>query len=255
MTLSSGCSQPRVGLLTKLPWRVHSSPPSWPPSTRVFFPQLSLFISWEQTVTGLTESELAAPPGTSGGIPGGADSPGLLPAEEPRKLSKFAGLESFRLAILGKKEQRVVGLSNSGERSLRGAAWLREEEDREPGRDCMLARDSTGEGGTPRPAMASSGEETDSFRRWLYLLFCRRSILETGEKGHSRPVQSGSRVDAASWASQGPHRESKCLLPLGSCPQAEASAELCTKSMPAQHGWQGELGLGHRAAGPGADQW
>lgn len=192
MTLSSGCSQPRVGLLTKLPWRVHSSPPSWPPSTRVFFPQLSLFISWEQTVTGLAELGLVAPPGTNAGIPGGPGSPGLLLAEEPRKLSRLAGLESFRLAILGKKEQRVVGLSsNSGESSPRGAAWLREEEDRESGRDCMLARDSTGEGGTPRPPMASSREETDSFRRWLYLLFCRRSMLETGEKGHSRPVQSG----------------------------------------------------------------
>lgn len=224
MTLSSGCSQPRVGLLTKLPWRVHSSPPSWPPSTRVFFPQLSLFISWEQTVTGLTEPELAALPGTRAGIPGGTGSPGLLPAEEPRKLSKLLGLESFRLAILGKKEQRVVGLSsNSGESSLRGAAWLREEEeDREPGRDCMLARDSTGEGGTPRPATASSGEETDSFRRWLYLLFCRRSIPETGEKGHRCPVQSGSRVDAARWASQEPHRESKCLQPPGSCPPSRS---------------------------------
>lgn len=223
MTLSSGCSQPRVGLLTKLPWRVHSSPPSWPPSTRVFFPQLSLFISWEQTVTGLTEPELAASPGTSAVIPRGPGSPVLQLAEEPHKLSKLVGLESFTLAILGKKEQRVVGLSsNSGESSLRGAAWLREEEDREPGRDRMLARDSTGEGGTPRPAAASSVEETDLFRRWLYLLFCRRSILETGEKGHSCSVQSGSRVDAASWASQGPHRESKCLQTLGSCSQAEA---------------------------------
>lgn len=252
MTLSSGCSQPRVGLLTKLPWRVHSSPPSWPPSTRVFFPQLSLFISWEQTATGLPEPGLAPTPGTSAGIPGGPGSPGLLLAAEPRKLSKLAGLESFRLAILGKKEQRVVGLSsNSGESSSRGAAWLREE-DREPGRDCMLAMDSTGEGRTPRLATASSGEETDSFRRWLYLLFCRRSMLETGEKGHSHPVLSGSRADAASWASQGPHRESECLQPPGSCPQAEASAEFCTRSTPARHGWQGELGLARWAAGPGA---
>lgn len=69
-------------------------------------------------------------------------------------------------------------------------------------------------------------------------------MLETGEKGHSRPVQSGSRVDAASWASQGPHRETECLQPPGSCPQAEASAELCARSTPARHGWQGELGVG-----------
>lgn len=36
VTTPSECSQPRVGLLTKEPWRVHSSPPSCPPSTRAF---------------------------------------------------------------------------------------------------------------------------------------------------------------------------------------------------------------------------
>lgn len=34
LTTLSEWSHPRVGLLTKEPWRVHSSPPSWPPSTR-----------------------------------------------------------------------------------------------------------------------------------------------------------------------------------------------------------------------------
>lgn len=253
MTLSSGCSQPRVGLLTKLPWRVHSSPPSWPPSTRVFFPQLSLFISWEQTATGPAELGPAAPPGAGSSIPAGLDSPGLLPVEEPRRLSRLAGFESFRLAILGKKEQRVVGLSSdSGESSPRGAAGPREEEDREPGRDRMPVRDSTGEAGTPTPPTASSREETDSFRRWLYLLFCRRSMLERGKKGQGRPVPSGSGVEAASWVSWGPHGESEHLQPLGSHPQAEALAKLCTRSTPAWHGWQGEPAPGHQAAGPGA---
>lgn len=232
--MSSGCSQPRVGLLTKLPWRVHSSPPSWPPSTRVFFPQLSLFISWEQTATGPAESGPAAPSGTSASVPVGPGSPGLPPVEEPRRLSRLAGFESFRLAILGKKEQRVVGLSSdSGESSPRGVAGQREEEDREAGRDRVPARDSTGEAGTPRPPTASSREEMDSFRRWLYLLFCRRSMPERGEKGRGRPGPHGSRVEAAGRVSRRPHGESERLQPPGSRRQAEASAKLRARSTPA----------------------
>ena len=251
--MSSGCSQPRVGLLTKLPWRVHSSPPSWPPSTRVFFPQLNLFISWEQTATGPAESGLVAPLGAGASVPAGPGSPGLLPAEEPRRLSRLAGFESFRLAILGKKEQRGVGLSSdSGESSPRGAAGQREEEEREAGRDRAPARDSTGEAGTPRPPTASSREETDSFRRWLYLLFCRRSMPERGEKGRRWPVPCGSGVEAATQVSRRPHGESKCLKPPGSHPQAEARAELHARSAPARHGWQGEPVPGRQAAGPGA---
>lgn len=249
--MSSGCSQPRVGLLTKLPWRVHSSPPSWPPSTRVFFPPL--FISWEQTVTDPTESEPAAPAGAGAIVPAEPGSPGLPPAEEPRRLSRLAGFESFRLAILGKKEQRVVGLSSdSDESSPRGAAGPREEEERESGRDWVPARDSTGEAGTPRLPTTSSREETDSFRRWLYLLFCRRSMPERGEKGRDRPVPRGSGVDAASRVSRGPHGESKRLQPPGSHPQAQASAELRARSVPARHGWQGKPAPGRQAAGPGA---
>lgn len=249
--MSSGCSQPRVGLLTKLPWRVHSSPPSWPPSTRVFFPPL--FISWEQTVTGPAESEPAAPPGADATVPAGPGSPGLPPAEEPRRLSRLAGFESFRLAILGKKEQRVVGLSSdSGESSPRGAAGPREEEDREPGRDWVPARDSTGEAGTPRPPTTSSREETDSFRRWLYLLFCRRSMPERGEKGRGRPGPHSSGVEAAGRVSRGPHGESERLQPPGNPPQAQASSEFRARPVPARHGWQGEPAPGRQAAGPGA---
>lgn len=196
MTLSSGCSQPRVGLLTKLPWRVHSSPPSWPPSTRVLLAQLSLFISWEQTVTGPAESGPVVPPGAGVSVPVRTGCPELpaslrLPADEPRRLSRLAGFESFRLAILGKKEQRVVGLSSdSDESSPRGSMGLREEDDREPGRDRVPARDSTGDAGVPKAPTASSREETDSFLRWLYLLFCRRSIAERERReglAHAHP--------------------------------------------------------------------
>lgn len=156
MTLSLGCSQPRVGLLTKLPWRVHSSPPSWPPSTRVLRPPppLSLFMSWRRGRG--PESGTAAPTTPS---PSSATLPGspFGPRRPP------AGLASFRLLIRGKKEHRVVGLSSPDRGGRMGP---REEADGE----------GSSSGGLD-PEAPSSSDDRDSFRSGLYLgLGGRRSM-------------------------------------------------------------------------------
>lgn len=101
-----------------------------------------------------------------------------LPAslEKARRLRRVAGLDSFKLAILGKKEHRVVGLSSDSEDSSpRGSMGLREDDESELGKDGRAMRGSMGE--SPSAATdPSSKEERESLRRWLYLLFGRRSI-------------------------------------------------------------------------------
>lgn len=163
--MSLGCSQPRVGLLTKLPWRVHSSPPSWPPSTRVLRPPppLSLFMSWRKGRG--PESGTAAPTvpsPSSAALPGSPFGPGRPPA----------GLASFRLLIRGKKEHRVVGLSSPGRG---GSMGPRDEADGE----------GSSSGGVD-PEAPSSSDDRDSFRSGLYLgLGGRRSMA--GVRGRLLP--------------------------------------------------------------------
>lgn len=154
--MSLGCSQPRVGLLTKLPCLVHSSPPSWPPSTRVLRPPppLSLFMSWRRGKR--PESRRAAPALPS---PSSAAFPGspLGPRRPP------AGLASFKLLIRGKKEHRVVGLSSPGRGGRMGP---RDEADGE----------GSSSGGVD-PEAPSSSDDRDSFRSGLYFgLGGRRSM-------------------------------------------------------------------------------
>lgn len=175
MTLSSGCNQPRVGLLTKLPCRVHSSPPSWPPSTRVFLPQLSLFISWGQRARGPTETGLV--PAGAMGSAGASSRRGL--AEKPRRLRRLAGLANFRFAILGKKEQRVVGESSEPEERSAGRAGLGGAEDGEP--------EEPGE--AEEPGTSSREDKDADSRRWLYLVRGSRSMV-AGSRPHG-PGEGG----------------------------------------------------------------
>lgn len=168
MTLSLGCSQPRVGLLTKLPWRVHSSPPSWPPSTRVLRPPppLSLFMSWRRGRGPESGAAAPTPPSpSSAALPGSPFGPGRPPA----------GLASFRVLIRGKKEHRVVGLSSPGRG---GSIGPRDEADGEGGSSGGLD-----------PEAPSSNDERDSFRSGLYLgLGGRRSMAGRGGRLLASPA-------------------------------------------------------------------
>lgn len=185
MTLSLGCSQPRVGLLTKLPCLVHSSPPSWPPSTRVLRPPppLSLFMSWRRGKR--PESRRAAPALPS---PSSAAFPGspLGPRRPP------AGLASFRLLIRGKKEHRVVGLSSPGRGGRMGP---RDEADGE----------GSSSGGVD-PEAPSSSDDRDSFRSGLYFgLGGRRSMAGVRRGAAARPgPPANSGKGARQGASPGP---------------------------------------------------
>lgn len=105
MTLSLGCSQPRVGLLTKTPIRKSTlAPQPQPPFHPSPAPaRLTPACSCPGGGAGglrVNMTAPATPSPSSFALPGSPFGPGRPPA----------GLASFRLLIRGKKEHRVVGL-------------------------------------------------------------------------------------------------------------------------------------------------
>lgn len=91
-------------------------------------------------------------------------------AETPRR----------RDPILGKKEQRVVGLFSAGRGEEGGKMGVRDEEEREEGRPGEGVRGVAGlEGGNDDGLeFVSSLELSDSLRKWVYLVFGTSSIIK-----------------------------------------------------------------------------
>lgn len=81
--------------------------------------------------------------------------------------------------ILGKKEQRVVGLFSTGRGEVGGKMGVRDEEEREEGKPGEGVRGVAGlEGGNGEGLeLVSSFELRDSLRMWVYLVFCTSSIM------------------------------------------------------------------------------
>lgn len=96
-------------------------------------------------------------------------SPGRRVAETPRRSDP----------ILGKKEQRVVGLFSAGRGEVGGKMGVRDEEDREDGKPGEGVRGVAGlEGGNDDGLeFVSSVELSDSLRKWVYLVFGTSSII------------------------------------------------------------------------------
>lgn len=96
-------------------------------------------------------------------------SPGRRVAETPRR----------REPILGKKEQRVVGLFSAGRGEEGGRMGVRDEEEKEVGRPGEGVRGVAGlEGGNEEGLeVVSSAELSDSLRKWVYLVLGTSSIL------------------------------------------------------------------------------
>lgn len=90
-------------------------------------------------------------------------------AETPRR----------REPILGKKEQRVVGLFSAGRGEEGGRMGVRDEEEKEVGRPGEGVRGVAGlEGGNEDGLeVVSSAELSDSLRKWVYLVLGTSSIL------------------------------------------------------------------------------
>lgn len=95
--------------------------------------------------------------------------PGRRVAETPKR----------RDLILGKKEQRVVGLFSVGRGEVGGKMGVSEEEEREDGKPGEGVRGVTGlEGGNDDGLeFVSSVELNDSLRMWVYLAFWTSSII------------------------------------------------------------------------------
>lgn len=89
-------------------------------------------------------------------------------AETPRR----------RDPILGKKEQRVVGLFSAGRGEEGGKIGVRDEEEREEGKPGEGVSGVAGlEGGNEDGLeFVSSVELSDSLRKWVYLVFGTSSI-------------------------------------------------------------------------------
>lgn len=90
-------------------------------------------------------------------------------AETPRRIDP----------ILGKKEQRVVGLFSAGRGEQGGKMGAREEEEREEGTPGEGVSGVTGlEGGKEEGLeVVSSVELSDSLRKWVYFVFGASSII------------------------------------------------------------------------------
>lgn len=90
-------------------------------------------------------------------------------AETPRRIDP----------ILGKKEQRVVGLFSAGQGEQGGKMGVREEEETEEGKPGEGVSGVTGlEGGKDDGLeLVSSVELSDSLRKWVYFVFEASSIL------------------------------------------------------------------------------
>lgn len=90
-------------------------------------------------------------------------------AETPRR----------RDPILGKKEQRVVGLFSAGRGEEGGKMGVRDEEEREEGKPGEGVSGVAGlEGGNDDGLeFVSSVELSDSLRKWVYLVFGTSSIM------------------------------------------------------------------------------
>lgn len=90
-------------------------------------------------------------------------------AETPRR----------REPILGKKEQRVVGLFSAGRGEEGGRMGVRDDEEKEVGRPGEGVRGVAGlEGGNEDGLeVVSSAELSDSLRKWVYLVLGTSSIL------------------------------------------------------------------------------
>lgn len=84
-----------------------------------------------------------------------------------------------REPILGKKEQRVVGLFSAGRGEEGGRMGVRDEEEKEVGRPGEGVRGVAGlEGGNEEGLeVVSSAELSDSLRKWVYLVLGTSSIL------------------------------------------------------------------------------
>ena len=96
-------------------------------------------------------------------------SPGSRVAETPRR----------RDPILGKKEQRVVGLFSAGRGELGGKMGVRDEDESEEGKPGDGVRGVAGlEGGNDDGfEFVSSVELSDSLRKCVYLVFGTSSIM------------------------------------------------------------------------------
>lgn len=81
--------------------------------------------------------------------------------------------------ILGKKEQRVVGLFSAGRGGQGGKMGAREEEEREEGKPGEGVSGVTGLAGGKEEGLelVSSVELSDSLRKWVYFAFGASSIL------------------------------------------------------------------------------
>lgn len=81
--------------------------------------------------------------------------------------------------ILGKKEQRVVGLFSAGRGDVGGKMGVRDEDEREEGKPGEGVRGVAGlEGGNDDGfEFVSSVELSDSLRKWVYLVFGTSSIM------------------------------------------------------------------------------
>lgn len=90
-------------------------------------------------------------------------------AETPRRIDP----------ILGKKEQRVVGLFSAGRGEQGGKMGVREEEEREEGTPGEGVSGVAGlEGGKEEGLeLVSSVELSDSLRKWVYFVFGASSIM------------------------------------------------------------------------------
>lgn len=82
--------------------------------------------------------------------------------------------------ILGKKEQRVVGLFSAGREEEWGKMGVRDEDEREEGKPGEGVRGVAGlEGGNDDGLeFVSSVELSDSLRKWVYLVFGTSSIMK-----------------------------------------------------------------------------
>lgn len=99
-------------------------------------------------------------------------------AETPRR----------REPILGKKEQRVVGLFSAGLGEEGGSMGVRDEEEKEVGRPGEGVRGVAGlEGGNEDGLeVVSSAELSDSLRKWVYLVLGTSSILSISSQSGQR---------------------------------------------------------------------
>lgn len=86
--------------------------------------------------------------------------------------------------ILGKKEQRVVGLFSAGRGEEGGKMGVRDEEEKEVGRPGEGVRGVAGlEGGNDEGLeVVSSAELSDSLRKWVYLVLGTSSILSVSSR-------------------------------------------------------------------------